>query len=215
MSYLNSPVTALVAVNCACCSRPLCDAVSVETGVGPVCRERHGYNDAQGPADFRAAAMALGACEIATEDYAREFAALVCANDAHAAANKLAHAAALVAGSPEARKLAAVIHALGFTTLATKVASNAGAIETWYDNHPDLGETIAIKASYSPAFNQALKASNAQRRFDKTGAAAGGVKKVWHVRVADRSKLVAALRAAYAGRACAGPNGITTIKAAA
>ena len=44
MSYTNAPATALVATHCAVCNRELLDAVSVEAGIGPVCREKHGYN---------------------------------------------------------------------------------------------------------------------------------------------------------------------------
>jgi len=43
MSYENASSTALVATNCACCGRPLVDATSVETGVGPECRKKHGF----------------------------------------------------------------------------------------------------------------------------------------------------------------------------
>lgn len=38
MSYENAPATRMLATHCAFCGRPLVDAQSVETGVGPVCR---------------------------------------------------------------------------------------------------------------------------------------------------------------------------------
>lgn len=43
MTYENSPQTSLVATHCAVCARPLCDAVSVDLGIGPECRKRHGH----------------------------------------------------------------------------------------------------------------------------------------------------------------------------
>lgn len=43
-SYELAPATAIIAVYCACCSRPLLDAKSVETGMGPHCRAKHGYS---------------------------------------------------------------------------------------------------------------------------------------------------------------------------
>lgn len=43
-SYENAPATKLLATHCAVCRRPLLDSLSVEIGMGPVCRERHGYN---------------------------------------------------------------------------------------------------------------------------------------------------------------------------
>lgn len=45
MSYENAPATKLLATHCAACARPLVDAVSVEIGMGPDCREKYGYND--------------------------------------------------------------------------------------------------------------------------------------------------------------------------
>lgn len=50
MGYEESPACEMLASNCAICSRPLVDAVSVETGIGPVCREKHGYNAEAEPA---------------------------------------------------------------------------------------------------------------------------------------------------------------------
>lgn len=44
MDYVNAPATQLVATNCCVCARPLLDAVSVEAGIGPVCREKYGFN---------------------------------------------------------------------------------------------------------------------------------------------------------------------------
>lgn len=51
MSYENAPATTLLATNCACCRRPLLDATSVEIGMGPHCRKKHGYGD--GPSEMR------------------------------------------------------------------------------------------------------------------------------------------------------------------
>lgn len=43
MSYENAPATLMLASHCAICRRPLVDAVSVECGIGPDCRENSGY----------------------------------------------------------------------------------------------------------------------------------------------------------------------------
>lgn len=43
-SYLNAPQTLMLATHCACCGRPLCDAHSVEVGIGPECRSRLGLD---------------------------------------------------------------------------------------------------------------------------------------------------------------------------
>jgi gamma-glutamylaminecyclotransferase len=46
--YENAPATRLLATSCACCGRALLDAISVEAGIGPDCREKYGYGEAQG-----------------------------------------------------------------------------------------------------------------------------------------------------------------------
>ncbi len=58
MSYENAPATLMLATHCAVCRRPLVDSVSVETGMGPDCRERHGFN-IDVPAEARAEANKL------------------------------------------------------------------------------------------------------------------------------------------------------------
>lgn len=47
MSYENAPATKMLATHCAVCARPLVDAVSVDLGIGPECRRKHGFNDAE------------------------------------------------------------------------------------------------------------------------------------------------------------------------
>lgn len=53
MSYENAPATLMLATHCAACGRPLVDADSVETGMGPDCREKYGY-DIAAPAEVKA-----------------------------------------------------------------------------------------------------------------------------------------------------------------
>lgn len=42
--YEDAPQTRLLATHCAICQRPLCDAKSVELGIGPECRKRSGFD---------------------------------------------------------------------------------------------------------------------------------------------------------------------------
>jgi hypothetical protein len=58
MSYLNAPQTELIATSCCVCARALCDSVSVELGIGPVCRSKFGF-DMDADEATRAAANAL------------------------------------------------------------------------------------------------------------------------------------------------------------
>lgn len=43
MTYESLKSTLILATHCAICARPLRDAVSVEIGIGPDCREKYGY----------------------------------------------------------------------------------------------------------------------------------------------------------------------------
>lgn len=43
MSYENAPQTKLLATHCALCGRALCDAKSVELGIGPICRTQYEF----------------------------------------------------------------------------------------------------------------------------------------------------------------------------
>lgn len=46
MPHDNAPATTLLATHCAVCGRALVDAQSVETGIGPICRQRYFSNEA-------------------------------------------------------------------------------------------------------------------------------------------------------------------------
>lgn len=41
-TYETAPATIMLATHCAACGRPLVDSVSVESGMGPECREKYG-----------------------------------------------------------------------------------------------------------------------------------------------------------------------------
>lgn len=58
MGYEDAPATRMLATDCLLCGRPLVDALSVETGIGPICREKAGYL-LGAPEEQRRAANAL------------------------------------------------------------------------------------------------------------------------------------------------------------
>lgn len=43
MSYEDAPATALVATSCCVCGRPLLEAESIASGIGPICAEKTGF----------------------------------------------------------------------------------------------------------------------------------------------------------------------------
>jgi hypothetical protein len=49
MGYEDAPATKMIATDCAICGRPLVDSLSVETGVGPDCRSKHGFSGKRAP----------------------------------------------------------------------------------------------------------------------------------------------------------------------
>lgn len=49
MSYENAPQTKFVATHCCACGRPLVEADSVELGIGPICREKFGFDGISDP----------------------------------------------------------------------------------------------------------------------------------------------------------------------
>lgn len=49
MGYENAPATIMLATQCAVCGRPLVDAISIETGMGPDCRSKHGFMGKHAP----------------------------------------------------------------------------------------------------------------------------------------------------------------------
>jgi hypothetical protein len=177
------------------------DAVSVETGVGPECRRKHGYNDAQGEPAWETAMTLLDG-----------FVAVEHVNPTmspRAAVNVLVHRIACRSTARVDHEVAALVgavRALGFTTLADKVLEHgAGKVEV-----RSAGDRLSVKTPYNEAFVNALKAARVGARWDRDG-------KVWTV-PADptaRKALWCALRAHYAGALLVTDSGSSTVPHAA
>lgn len=56
--YESSPACIMLATHCAACGKPLVDSISVNSGMGPDCRKKHGYNVDVSP-EARAEANAI------------------------------------------------------------------------------------------------------------------------------------------------------------
>lgn len=176
MSYENAPATTMLASDCAVCARPLVDAVSVETGIGPICREKHGYNEAQGREDW---AAACAACPdvLSPNDAGKDI-------TARSVVNRLVHEIACAQVGPRVIAAIRAIHALGFTTLAARIADRVGSV------HVDAeGETLVVSAPFNPEFNEAIRSVRGAR-WDRE-------RKVRTVPRAERVSLWAALRKAF------------------
>jgi hypothetical protein len=186
MSYENAPATEMVATFCACCSRPLVDAVSVETGVGPECRKKHGFNTAQAEADWSKVAEILGD-------------AIELPEDAQAAANKLVHMIAIAQDGVNVNRWIAAVAALGFTKLADRCAKRVGGISVSRGE----GDCIEVRAPFCCDFIDAAKARGA--RWSKPA-------KAW-VFGADARRLAwDAIKASFpAGTVVKGPLGMAVL----
>lgn len=76
MSYEFAPSTIMLATRCAVCRRALRDAKSVEVGMGPDCRQKHGYTEIEDASEeARTAANAIihrAACYVRDEQVVAE-----------------------------------------------------------------------------------------------------------------------------------------------
>ncbi len=161
--HIASPAADMLASCCACCGKTLVDADSVETGVGPVCREKHGYGTMQGPADWDAAMAALGT--IVPADVVAGW-----AHDPHRAANALVYRVAVEQRGGNVLAYCAAIAALGYATMAARIMRRVDPRGRYADEAGDdapRGPAIRISAGadgllvlaspYDPAAVEALR----------------------------------------------------------
>lgn len=146
MSYVNSASCKFVATHCVCCGRALSDAPSIEAGMGPHCREKYGYDEAQGPAD-EAEAMAI----VAPHREALELSADIEGNPRRFA-NVLVHRLAVLIDGEVAVACVNALRALGFSKLSRHCAARMVKISV-SEEKDEAGNVVAytIKAPYSEA----------------------------------------------------------------
>jgi hypothetical protein len=145
-SYVNAPATKMLASHCAVCGRPLCDATSVELGIGPICRGKHGYDQADSdidPTQALAVITALAATldpEVASDIIDGR----VC--DARTAANRVVYRIALDQRKcPATTRMIDALRALGFTSLADRIEKRLG------EPKPKVASVDALRRSYRNA----------------------------------------------------------------
>lgn len=151
--YEFSAATQLLATYCACCSRPLVDAVSAETGMGPVCRKKHGYYSEGGEADWEAAEAVL---EDTTYAYLIKTAAWN--YDARGVANHMIFLIACDQKGPEVARATAALRALGFETVAARIAKRLISVKVTSE-----GDSLVVESGFNPRFNEAIRAVKGAR----------------------------------------------------
>lgn len=142
--YENAPATIMLATNCAICSRPLVDSKSVDAGMGPECRKRHGYNEVHDE-DARAAANRI----------------------VHALALRRSDGSS-IEGDWDALVAATALAGLGFRKLADVVAKRAATVRIVEDtgvcvngypvDHPQSGSAVLrVWSPYNELANDAWR----------------------------------------------------------
>lgn len=213
MSYETAPATKMLATFCACCARPLVDAVSVETGVGPDCRKTHGYATAQTApiwaevARFAVEAKLTGVdlfgLGMTVSDVER-LAALAestwCLGgvETRRVANILVHRIAVDQDGPTVQALTNAVRALGYAKLAGRIAARLARV------HIDVeGSELHVRTPYEPEAVAVLRAVPG-RRWVK-GEKRGGYNA--YPLTAKRA-VFNALKRAFPGATAYGPKGL-------
>lgn len=211
MSYETAPATIMLATFCACCSRPLVDAVSVEAGVGPECRKRHGYAEAQGEPDWVAVQAELGnlvsrsvfttqshdpTISVAVSEAAWRLGGL----ETRRIANQLVHRIAVEQQGQHVLALTNALKALGYTKLAERIAHRLAPVQI------ELTEDgYVVKTPYSEEGVIAMR-SVPGRRWVGKGRAGRNV-----FPVSSKRPLFETLRRVYHGTNASGPKGLFTL----
>jgi len=182
MGYEDATATKIMATNCACCGRPLVDAKSVETGMGPICRKKYGYG-----VDV-------------SEDARKRANAIIYA---------LAVAVSTDSVTLESMESVSELRALGFPLIADIFLFNGASISVEVREH-EGEDRYFVRAPYDPDFNHDSWFKG--RFGVKCPATlTPSKKKVFHWTFpktqAARERIWAALVKHHAGRMAIGPNG--------
>jgi hypothetical protein len=209
MSYVNAPATRMLASQCACCAKALVDSDSVESGIGPVCRDLHGYGEAQGPADWTAARARLLGSDVTEEEIA------AWNGDAHKAANILIHRVAVEQKGGNVEKYVSAIEALGYTKVAARIDRRLHPKRR--GDAPADGEDDAPKG---PAIHVTVEGAMLAVKSPYSAEAVAAIRMVpgrkWEgtrnlIPVAQRAALVYALRMGYPGMEASFPEGVIAL----
>jgi len=184
--YENARATKLLATHCLMCNRPLVDATSVETGLGPECRKKHGFLEAQTAPQWELVA------QFCPPEYMfRE------GETAREVVNRLVYHAALGMDKDKLCRVISAIRWLGYTKMADRLMSRLGDVKVEV-----VGGTIEVSAPYSDRFLYETKWMG--RRWDPK-------RKVTIFPEGVRHRVWEAIRASYAGKMLVSHKGMTRI----
>ena len=191
--YTDAPATKLLATFCACCSLPLVDAVSVETGVGPECRRKHGFAKPDTEVSYAAACTLVAEVPEAAEIVAGT-------STVRELVNRLVYRIARDQRGAAVITWTNAVHELGYAKLAARIAKRLAAVEIDTD-----GSVYLVRARFSEEHLAAMRSvpgrwRDRMRRCDR-------------VPLSSRQALFAALTKAHPGQVARGPKGLFTFAA--
>jgi hypothetical protein len=189
MGYENALATKLLATHCACCARPLVDAKSVETGMGPTCRKKHGFDRPD--------------LDVAIESLTFPIEAELRANTTREIANRIVYRVAIGVSHKDLHpiKLAnylSTLAAIGFVKLSNSLAKQSVKVTITEENN-----SFIVESDYNESF-VAMSRRIAGRRWNAE-------KKVNVFPVSSKAEVFAALRSCYPGSIGNGPKGFFAI----
>ena len=187
----------MLASHCACCARPLVDADSVEAGIGPECRKRHGFGVPTGEPAWDRAIDILGG--IPGDQVPPGVYDGIDAIDPHAICNALVHAIAVNQMGDHCARMALVIDALGYARLAERIIKRLGTVHVsaFKENY------YSVSAPYQDRFVSLIK-DIPGRRWDRERKA--NIVPQTHAR-----ELARILRECYPGFICISDKGMRVL----
>jgi hypothetical protein len=201
MGYETAPATKMLATRCACCSKELVDAVSVEAGVGPECRKRHGFSEAQLEPDWAAVLLETDGLVAVAEIgnvRAREAAWRLGGEHTRKLANLLTHRIAVDQTGAFVTQLTRALRALGYVKMSQRIEKRLARVQIEVD-----GDDYVVRAPYTDAAVEAMRCIPG-RRWDAD-------KKRNRIPASSKRALFQVLSSLYPGTTAIGPKGLFTL----
>lgn len=176
------------------------DALSVETGIGPICRSKHGFNKPDSEPSWDEAMVALGKVVESVLDSDKGAAAWA-NRDARKVCNVLVYSIAADRNDALNENRIRAIFALGYRKLAAKLAMVLGGVSVTSDN--GNADYLVLKAPYTDYWRP--MAAIQGQYWDRK-------RKLRVVPAVHKAQLWAALVAMYPGKLCVGEKGIKVLK---
>ena len=191
-----------VATHCAACGRTLTDAVSIEKGIGPVCRKKYLYEDAYPIDKDTAFQLTVFLTDSAIpEELAAKIGEACLDDNSRRAANLLVHAAS-TEGPRAAIEATHALRLLGYEALANRAQQRLAKVHITVE-----GTFFIVQTPFDPLFLIEVRRIPG-RRWDYT-------RKVNAIPVAYKVALFEALLKAHAGELGVGPKGPFVIERSA